>query len=81
MINIKDEFIGKKIKITKSTMKHQQGVEGIIVNETKNTFTILSDGKEKKILKNKKEFMIEETKINGKKIQKRPEERIKIKEK
>jgi len=62
-------------------MKHQQGVEGIIVNETKNTFTILSDGKEKKILKNKKEFMIEETKINGKKIQKRPEERIKIKEK
>ena len=62
-------------------MKHQQGVEGIIVDETKNTFTIFTDGKEKKIMKNEKEFMIEETIIKGNKIQKRPEERIKIKEK
>jgi RNase P/RNase MRP subunit p29 len=81
MINIKDEFIGKKIKITKTKMKHQIGVEGIIINETKNTFTILTDGKEKKILKNNKEFLIEGTKIKGKQIQKKPEERIKIKEK
>jgi len=80
-MKLKNEYLGKKIKITKSPMKHQQNIEGIIVEETKNTFTILQDGKEKKMLKSKREFLIEETKINGDKIQKRPEERIKIKEK
>ena len=81
MITNKDEFIGLKIKITKSPMKHQEGTQGIIVDETKNTFTILKNGEEIKVLKNKREFLIEETKINGDKIQKKPEERIKIKEK
>lgn len=80
-MKLKDEFLGKKIKIIKSPMKHQENLEGIIVDETKNTFTILTKDGEKKVLKSKREFLIEETKINGDKIQKRPEERIKIKEK
>ena len=81
MISSKDEFLGKKVKITSSSMKHQIGIEGIIVDETKNTFTILKQGKEIKVLKSNKEFLIEGTKIIGNKIKKRPEERIKIKEK
>ena len=62
-------------------MKHQLGVEGLIVDETKNTFVILHKGEEKKVLKSKRVFLIGETKIDGDKINKRPEERIKIKEK
>ena len=81
MANEREEFLGQKIQITKSPMKHQQNVCGIIVDETKNTFTILTDDGEKKVLKSKREFLIRGTKINGDKIQKRPEERIKIKEK
>jgi RNase P/RNase MRP subunit p29 len=80
-MKLQDEFIGKKLKIIKTTMKQQQNMEGTIINETKNTFTILTKNGEKKILKNKKEFIINETKINGDKIKKKPEERIKIKEK
>jgi len=80
-MKLKEEFLGKKIKIIKSPMKHQQCVEGIIVGETKNTFTIFQDGKEKKVLKSKRDFLIDDAKIKGDQIQKKPEERIKIKEK
>lgn len=75
------EFIGKSVKITKAANKHQQNIEGKIIEETKNTFTIKTQTKELKILKKGNEFQINNEKINGDKITKRPEERIKIKEK
>lgn len=81
MVTIKDVFLGKKIKIIKSPIKHQLGVEGLVVDESKNTFVILLNGEEKKVLKNKRVFLINGTLIEGEKIVKRPEERIKIKEK
>ena len=81
MVNVKDEFLGKKLVIIESPMKHQVGFEGLIIDESKNTFTILHEGVEKKVLKNKRVFLIEGTKIHGEKINKKPEERIKIKEK
>jgi RNase P/RNase MRP subunit p29 len=81
MVGVKDEFLGKKIIITKSPMSNQLGVEGLIVDETKYTFLILTGAGEKKVLKSKREFLICGTKIVGDKILKRPEERIKIKEK
>ena len=62
-------------------MKHQIGAQGLIVDESKNTFTILHRGEEKKVLKNKRVFIIDGTLIEGEKIAKKPEERIKIKEK
>ncbi|MCF7871816.1 ribonuclease P protein subunit [Candidatus Woesearchaeota archaeon] len=78
------EYIGKKIEITKSNDKQHQGKIGKIINETKNTFTIqlITKNKENKIitiLKQNKEFKINEKTINGNKITKKPEERIKIK--
>ena len=82
------EFIGKQITITKSKNNQQQNITGKIIDETKNTFTIRtqtqSDNKNQtktiKILKSDKEFRIDNQKIDGNKITKRPEERIKIKE-
>ncbi len=81
MISLRDEFLGKKIKIIASPMKHQLNVEGLVVDESKNTFVILCEGEEKKVLKKGRVFLIEGSEIDGDKINKRPEERIKIKEK
>jgi RNase P/RNase MRP subunit p29 len=75
------EFIGKEIIIIKSSNKEQEKLKGTIIDETKNTFTIKTQSKEVKILKKDKEFKIQNQKINGNIISKRPEERIKIKEK
>ena len=75
------EFIGKTIIITKSENKQQENIEGKIIDETKNTFTIKTKTKQIKIIKQGKTFEINGEKIKGEKITKRPEERIKIKEK
>jgi RNase P/RNase MRP subunit p29 len=49
--------------------------------KTKNTFTIKTQNKTITILKKDKKFKINKDKIDGNKITKKPEERIKIKEK
>ena len=65
-----EEFIGKHIKIIDSKDLGMIGIEGIVVDETKNTFTILSNGKEKIIPKApntfifEKKYMIKGTFIN-----------------
>jgi len=76
----KQEFIGKTIIITKSKNKNQEGTTGKIIDETKNTFKIKTTKKTITILKNEKTFTIQNEKIEGNKITKRPEERIKTKE-
>lgn len=75
----KQEFIGKTITITKSNNKEQEGITGKIVDETKNTFKIKTKQKTIIILKNNKTFTIQNEKIEGNKITKRPEERVKTK--
>jgi len=75
------EFIGKTIEIVDSKNKEQKNIKGKIIDETKNTFTIKTQNKTIKILKKDKKFKIENQKIDGNKITKRPEERIKIKDK
>ena len=81
MNKYQQEFIGKKTMITKAANKHQQGINGKIIDETKNTFTIRTNIKEIKIQKHGNTFEINNEIINGDKITKRPEDRIKIKEK
>lgn len=75
------EFIGLTIKITQARNKDLEGLQGKVINETKNSFVIKGKGAEKMILKNQLlEIMIveNEAKIPAKLIRKRPEERIKI---
>ncbi len=52
---------------------------GKIIDETKNTFKIKKNNKTITILKNKKKFRIGNEEINGEKITKKPQDRIKIK--
>ncbi len=74
-------YIGKYIKITKSQVPLQEGMQGKIVDETKLTFSLeTSDGK-KRLIKEKISFTIKGDSnniINGKDITKRPEDRIKL---
>jgi RNase P/RNase MRP subunit p29 len=79
MNKYKQEFIGKKVEIIKSKNKEQENIQGKIIDETKNTFKIKTDKKTIIILKQDKIFKIENQKIEGNKITKRNEERIKIK--
>lgn len=81
MNKYQQEFIGSKVKVIKATNKQQENIEGKIIDETKNTFTIQTSKKTITITKNKKTFEINGQKIEGDKITKRPEDRIKIKEK
>ncbi len=73
------ELMGKKTKIIKSSNKELQDLTGLIIDETKNTITIESGNKTRKVLK--KEVRLQITTptgdeiVNGNDLVGRPEER------
>ncbi len=77
----RDEFIGLRVKILECTDPTWIGQNGLIIDETKNTFLIEIKNKKKIIAKKtaKFEFTIngEKISITGEKIVFRPEDRIK----
>lgn len=80
----KGELIGKTIKIIDSKNKANIGLQGKIIDETKNTLQIKTrEGKKKVLIKRNIAFTIKmgnkELKIKGREIQLAPEERIKLK--
>ncbi len=79
MNEYQDEYIGKNIEIKKAGNKEIIGLKGKIVDETMHTFKVKVDKKTKTILKKNNTFMINNNEIEGNKIIKRPEDRIKIK--
>ena len=75
--NMKGEFIGQRARIIECTDPSLAGVEGIIIDETRNTFLIDANGKEKMVAKDIAKFEINGDVIDGKRIKYRPEDRIK----
>ncbi len=77
----RDELIGLKVKVIKCTDPKWEGKRGIILDESKNTFLLETDGKQKRIAKKSAtfEFVYHDKKIclNGADINYRPEDRIK----
>lgn len=73
---LRGEFIGLKAKVIESKDASLKGIEGIIIDETKNMLIIDTGKKIKKVAKNIATFEIDGHTINGKKIRYRPEERI-----
>jgi ribonuclease P protein subunit POP4 len=74
------EFIGAKIKIIRASNKSLEGMEGSVVDETKNTLKIKNTNEEEKtVLKSGAVFLINNQEIKGDEILRRPEERIKLK--
>ena len=73
---LRGEFIGLKAKVIDSRDVSLKGIEGIIIDETKNMLIIETSKGIKKVAKNIAIFEINGHSINGKKIRYRPEERI-----
>ena len=79
---IRDEFVGAKGKIAKSRHPDYVGISGEVINETKNTFTILHEGKAKSVIKDSAVFHFKFSdgtivEIDGKLLVGRPEGRLK----
>jgi ribonuclease P protein subunit POP4 len=79
---IRGEFIGTEAKVSKSKHSGYVGLSGRIIDETRNTFTILHEGKRKKIVKNSAIFHFKFSdgtvvEIDGKLLLGRPEDRLK----
>jgi len=79
MQQLRQEYIGSPIEIASSRNKSLAGLKGIIIDETKNTFKVRCGDKIKIILKQGCTFKIKNQMIEGNKILKRPENRIKMK--
>lgn len=79
MNKYQEEYIGKTVVIERSSNKSTEGIKGIIIDETKNTFKIKVQSREVTIMKSNTEFNINGKTIEGNKIMKRPEDRIKLK--
>lgn len=76
------EFIGTEAKIVKSKNRDCKGIHGKIIDETRNTFTILHEDRKKKIIKDSSVFYFEFSdgtvvEIDGKLLVGRPEDRLK----
>lgn len=79
---IRYEFIGTEAKISKSMHSGYVGLAGKIIDESRNTFTILHEGKRKKIIKDLATFHFKFpdntiVEIDGKILVGRPEDRLK----
>ena len=79
---VRCEFIGAQARLARGASHDTMGIAGKIVDETRNTFAIMHQGKRKVILKNSSVFnftfpdgtIVE---IEGRLLKGRPEDRVK----
>lgn len=80
---VRHEFIGLKVSVAESTNKDNVGISGVVVDETKCMLTVKTKKGLKKFAKKTSKFMFrvggKKIKVDGRKIEKTPENRIKIK--
>ena len=79
---IRHEFIGTQGKIAESPHAGYVGIRGEVIDETKNTFTLLHKGKAKSVMKNSVVFNFKFSdgtivEIDGRLLVGRPEDRLK----
>jgi len=81
---VKHELIGLHVQITKSSDKSTEGLEGDIVDETRQTFVVRTKTAEKTVIKDQCVFLFclptgVCVQVDGKILVARPEDRIKKK--
>lgn len=79
---IRYEFISSQGRVAQSTHKDYIGICGPIISETRNTFTIQCEGKERSVIKKSAIFNFKfddgtTVQIDGKLLIGRPEDRLK----
>lgn len=76
---IRKELLGQDVEIIQATNKDLQGLQGEIIDETKNTLRIKTNHNEKTVLKNAVTIKVNNHVIDAKLLIARPHERTKIK--
>ena len=76
-MDCRTEFIGENVTISHHSDPSLCGVSGMIVDETRETVVIESNGLKKIVSKRPAKFMFENGEIVGSKIAYRPQDRIK----
>ena len=71
------EFIGENVQISYHSDPSLCGVSGMIIDETRETIVIESEGVRKVVSKRPAKFMFEDGEVLGSKIAYRPQDRIK----
>lgn len=71
------EIIGEHARILDSKNKSAIGIEGTIIDETRNMITIRTDRGEKKLVKQHHTFTVTGKAITGQRLLGGPEERLK----
>ena len=79
---VRSEFIGTEAEVSQSPHKDYVGLSGRVIDETKNTFTLLHAEKAKRIVKEAAIFRFKYSdgtivQIDGKLLTGRPEDRLK----
>ncbi len=79
---IRQELIGTDGEVVKSTCPSLKGLSGTIVDETRNTFTFLAEGRKRMVAKDSSTFRFRffdrtEVEIKGSLLVARPEDRLK----
>ena len=73
----RDEFMGELVTVSKHSDPSIQGISGKVIDETRETITIYSNGKTKMVSKRSGKFMFKDGEIEGNKIAYRSQDRIK----
>lgn len=79
---VRSEFIGIEAEVSQSPHEDYVGLSGRVIDETKNTFTLLQANKAKRVVKDAAIFRFKYSdgtivQINGKLLTGRPEDRLK----
>ncbi|MFQ5919518.1 MAG: ribonuclease P protein component 1 [Thermoplasmata archaeon] len=77
---VKHELIGLNVEVVEATDPSQRGVAGRVVDETRNTFLLDTDGAEVRIPKAGNTFRFdvgEGVRVRGDRLRYRPEDRVK----
>jgi ribonuclease P protein subunit POP4 len=79
---VRCEFIGAEAKVSKSRQPDYVGTSGKVIDETRNTFTILDNGKKRTVTKESAIFHFKFfdgtiVEIDGRLLTGRPEDRLK----
>ena len=79
---IREEFIGTNVQISSSPHSGYLGINGEVIGETRNTFTLNKEGQTKQIVKDQAIFQFQFSdgtvvEIDGKLLVGKPEDRLK----
>ena len=73
----KPTVIGRKVKVTMSKNRYNNGIEGIAIDETRNMVILDTEKGVKMLIKKENNFEIDGRFVEGNALTGRPEERVK----